>query len=106
MRMIRFLWFMQLMTRAARFIIPWITRFFASLAWFIIISVVSFWSGVPAVVEKMANDWLDRAVQAKFPTQFDRPLYYAFIGVAWITLVLGWITLSYLTVWIMHLIFH
>jgi hypothetical protein len=53
----------------------------------------------------MATDWQHRAITAGFPTEFDRPLYYAlYIGAA-LTVLFGWILLAYLTVIIIGLVF-
>ena len=104
-RMINFLTLMQLLNRAMRFFLPWVGRILLFMASFILTSVISFWSGVPAMVERIANEWLDRAVQAGFPTKWDRRLYFTFYYLAFLMVVCGWVTLSYMTVWIVGLIF-
>ncbi len=104
-RMINFLTLMQLIARALRFFLPWVGRILMFMAGFILTSVISFWSGVPSMVERIANEWLDRAVAAGFPTQWDRRLYFTFYYLAFLMVVFGWVILSFITVWIVNLIF-
>jgi len=104
--MINFLTLMQLLSRAVRFFLPWIGRILMFMAGFILTSVITFWSGVPTMVERIANEWLDRAVSSGFPTQWDRRLYFTFYYLAFLMIVCGWVTLSYTTVWIINLIFN
>lgn len=104
-RMINFLTLMQLISRTLRFFLPWVGRIVLFMVSFILTSVFSFWSGVPAVVERIANEWLDRAVAAGFPTQWDRRLFFTFKYLAFGMILLGWVILSHITVWIVNLIF-
>lgn len=96
---------MQLISRTLRFFLPWVGRIVLFMVSFILTSVFSFWSGVPTVVERIANEWLDRAVAAGFPTQWDRRLFFTFKYLAFSMILLGWVILSYITVWIVNLIF-
>lgn len=104
-RMINFLTLMNLIYRALRFFLPWVGRILMFMVSFILTSVISFWSGVPTMVDRIANDWLDRAVHAGFPTIWDRRLYYTFYCLAFLMVIVGWVTLSYITIWIVNLIF-
>lgn len=104
-RMINFLTLMQLISRALRFFLPWVGRILLFMVSFILTSVFSFWGGVPAIVERIANEWLDRAVATGFPTQWDRQLFFTFRFLAFGMILLGWVTLSFFTVWIVNLIF-
>lgn len=104
-RMINFLTLMKLIRDAWNWFLPWMGRLVLSMAVFIATSVVTFWGGVPAMVTRIANEWLDRAVSAGFPTQWDRRLYFTFYVLAFGMIVCGWVTLSYITVWLVNLIF-
>lgn|GEM_PF-6913285 len=104
-RMINFLTLMHLLSRLVRFFLPWIGRIIMFMAGFILTSVISFWGGVPAIIERIANEWLDRAVAAGFPTQWDRHLFFTFRFLAFTMILLGWITLSFITVWLVNLLF-
>lgn len=103
-RMIRFMKLMELTARAIRFFTPWIARVFMFILGLIATSVISFWGNVPSTVRNIADEWLDRAVKSGFPTQWDRHLYYVLSVLAYAMVVLGWVILSFLTVWIVHLI--
>ena len=102
--MINFLRLTQLTYRALRVVLPWIGRVILFMASFILMSVFAFWTGVPQTTERIANEWLDRAVAAGFPTVWDRRMYFTFRVVAFAMIVLGWVILSYITVWLVHLI--
>lgn len=65
-------------------------------------SIISLWIGVPTAVSRIADDWLDRAFIAGFPTQWDRHLYYLIWAVALITVIIGWILTAYITVWLVN----
>lgn len=104
-RMINFLTLMQLISQVLRFFLPWIGRIIMFMVGFILTSVISFWSGVPLIIERIANEWLDRAVLAGFPTRWDRHLFFTFRFLAFAMILLGWVMLSFITVWIVNLIF-
>jgi hypothetical protein len=96
---------MQLLTHAARMFLPWIGRLIMFMLNLIGVMVASFWGGVPKAVSAIADNWLDRAVMGGFPTQWDRNLYYVFWALAFGMILLGWIVLSYVTVWLVRLLF-
>ena len=105
-RAVNFLQLMQLTTHAIRMFVPWILRITLFMVSFIVVSIISFWSNVPQTVSGIANEWLDRATLAGFPTRWDSRLYRVYYVLAFGMIVLGWIVLSYLTIWIVGLIFH
>jgi len=96
---------MQLISQVLRFFLPWIGRIIIFMVSFILTSVISFWSGVPIIIERIANEWLDRADAARFPSEWDRQLFFTFKFLAFVMIVLGWVILSFITVWIVNLIF-
>ena len=91
--------------RAIKAIVPWVIRAIAGIFWSMMVAASSLWIGIPASVNRIATNWQTRAFVAGMPTEFDRPLYYALCVAAVITIIFGWILLSYLTVGLLHLIF-
>jgi hypothetical protein len=97
----------RIITQIFRFFIPWLLR----VIWFTLLlignSIVSMWKGVPKLVKRISNNLLDRAVAAGFPTEWDRPFYFAACIAAFLTILAGWILTSFLTVlivrWIIRL---
>lgn len=102
--MINVLRLTQLVYRASRVFLPWIGRIILFMVGLIITSALSFWSGIPQTTDRIANEWLDRAVANGFPTIWDRRLYFTFRILAFAMILLGWVILSYITVWLVHLI--
>lgn len=96
---------LEITARMVRFFAPWVGRVFMFILGLIVTSVISFWGNVPTTVQRIADEWLDRAVMSGFPTQWDRRLYYVLSGVAYVMIVFGWVFLSYFTVWLVNLIF-
>jgi len=90
---------------AIRLATPWIVRVFLVTVMSCLTALAGFWIGVPAAVDKIANEWLDRAVLAGFPTQWDRYLYWVLRVLAFLTIVFGWIVLSFITVFIVKRLF-
>ena len=98
-RLIQLAWFI------ARLATPWIVRAVAYTVWLCLLAIASFWVGIPNAVDQIANSWLDRAILAGFPTQWDRQLYYVLWTLAFQTIVLAWVVFSFTTVFIVRLIF-
>src|SRR5574341_200420 len=98
--MINFLRLTQLTYRAMRVVLPWVGRIILFMVSFILSSGLSCWGGVPQTTDRIANEWLDRAVAAGFPTVWDRRLYFTFRILAFAMIIVGWVILSYMTVWI------
>ncbi len=103
--MIRFLQLMQLLSRAARLVLPWIGGLVLFMLRFMATTVVSFWGGVPRTVDTIANHWLDRAMAAGVPSLWARRLYHIFWALAFTMIFAGWVVLSYMTVFVFQLIF-
>jgi hypothetical protein len=61
--------------------------------------------GIPGAVEEMANDWIENASMEGFPNEFDTYLFYAAEAVAVIVIFIGWVLLSYVTVFVIRWIF-
>ena len=88
-----------------RFVTPWAIR----SVWFTMtlmsVAVVSIWVGVPTAIRRIANQWVDRAVAAGFPTAYDYILYYFVEVFAFFTIVAGWIVTAFVTVILVRMIF-
>ncbi len=84
--------------RAIRFIAPWLIRFLGWLITLALTTLVSLLSGIIPSVRIIADDWVDRAVVAGFPTEYDSILFYTFAFVAFSFLMVGWVILSFATV--------
>jgi hypothetical protein len=67
-----------------------------------LLAVITLWSGVPTSLDRMANEWLDRAIRHGWPTLYSAQLYYTFYGLALMMILIGWTLCSYLTVFIIH----
>jgi len=91
--------------RLLQMIIPWVLRSIGFTLKLMLTAISSLWVGVPQATHRIADEWIDRAVAAGFPTIWDRKLYYTIRIVAFITIVVGWVLLSFVTVWIVKLIF-
>jgi hypothetical protein len=84
--------------------LPWVWKAFVFTLQLVILTVAAVWSGIPLSARKIANDWSNEAFFAGFPTQWDRQLYYVLLVLAYITILAGWVVLSFTTVWIVNLI--
>lgn len=88
-----------------RIVVPFIWRVGLGALRLELLAVVALWSGVPTALERMANEWLDRATLRGWPTLYSAQLYYFFYGLALLMVLVGWILCSYTTIIILHLIF-
>jgi hypothetical protein len=70
-----------------------------------LLAVIALWSGVSTSLNRMANEWLDRAIRHGWPTLYSAQLYYTLYGLAFVMVLAGWILCSYTTMIILHLIF-
>ena len=104
-RIERFLRIVALAGFISRTVFPVIGNVILFALRLIAMAVISLWIGVPNAVENIANEWLDRAVIAGFPTQWDKQLYYSLWFIGLVTIVIGWVIFSFITVWIVKLIF-
>ena len=88
--------------RAVRVFAPWIFRTLWDTLRLIALTVSKLWLTVPNALDLIANKWLERADKAEFPKGWDTPLYYILWVVALATILLGWIFLSFATVWLVN----
>ena len=68
----------------------------------IAVAVIALWSGVPASVENMANELLDRAIIRGWPSLHAPFLYNLFYALAMVMVLVGWVLCSYLTVFLVN----
>jgi len=95
----------QFIFRGIIFILPWLFRVVWSAILLMATTLAAIWSGIPRSVEAIANEWVANATLAGFPTQYDRWLLVAAEAVALIVIFMGWVLLSYLTVFIIWWVF-
>ena len=104
-RMIRFFELSEYIIRIIRFFVPWMVRIILFMFSLILTSVITFWRGVPATTSRIADQWLDRAFIAGFPSIWAPQLYWTLRVLAFVMIVIGWVISSYITVWTIKLIF-
>jgi hypothetical protein len=87
---------------AIRFIAPATGRVMLFMARLIITTVVAFWSGVPAGVNKLVRTWMEQFWARGIPTEYDAILRWIFTGIAYLMIIGGWIGVAYLTVFLLN----
>lgn len=85
--------------------LPWIVRPFRTALMWLLVSMSAFWVGVPQATDQMADEGMRRATEAGVPTIWSRELYFAIRVVAFLAILVGWIILSFVTVWIVKWLF-
>ena len=91
--------------RALGVIAPWLLRFIGWLTMLVFNTIASLWVGVPNSVRTISDDWVDQAVTAGVPTEYDSILYYMFAFVSFFLIMMGWIVFSFITVGLILWIF-
>jgi hypothetical protein len=87
------------------FVTPWLWRLVLAILMWLGTAFAAFWGNVPNATASIATDWRDRAVVAGFPTEWDSRLFFLFWVIAFGMIVIGWIVLSYITVFVVQWIF-
>jgi len=70
----------------------------------VILTVASIWSGIPPAVRTISEQWLQAAIKAGFPTIWESRLRFILRLLVILTMLFGWIVLSYTTVFIVETI--
>lgn len=83
-------------------IVPWVIRAILHTISLLLTGGAGFWTGVPGVTRTIADEWTKRACEIGFPSQYDSALYRILQVAAFATFLVGWILLSYVTVWIVN----
>ena len=72
--------------------------------WMVILTVASIWSGIPSAITTISEEWLQAAIKAGFPTIWERQLRFVLRSLVVLTMLFGWVVLSYTTVFIVDAI--
>lgn len=82
-------------------IVPAVVRVIVSMGSLVITTVLAFWRGIPAAVEKLVRIWMEQAWKRNVPTEYDTLLRWAFTGIAYLMIFASWVGFSYLTVFLL-----
>jgi hypothetical protein len=104
-RLERLLRIMALSIFLTRQLIPFLWSAVIASGKIMLLGVLAIWTGIPRSIEAIANEWLDRAMNAGLPSNIDNQLYWIFWLLALITVVVSWVILSFITVGLVYLIF-
>jgi hypothetical protein len=88
-----------------KYITPWILRAFWVMVQVMVLAAASLWLGTPRVVDRIAGSLVAEAVGKNLPENLDTILYWIACGVAVVEIVMSWILLSYLTMFVLGLLF-
>lgn len=88
-------------------------KIIAPTIWFVITAalgsmlatIITMWREIPVSMDFIATEWQGRALRNGWPSRYDRQTYWFFYMVAGFMSVVGWILCSYLTIFILRLIF-
>ena len=81
-----------------RFMFPWVIRGAVFTLKMVLIAVASLWMGVPKACQRIADEWLDRAIRAGFPSLYATSLYKAVYTAAFLVIVASWVIFAFVTV--------
>ena len=95
----------RLIIRFIGFAAPWVFRAAVATLTTIAGMLVILWTGIPTALERIADEWTDRAVAAGFPPAHAPELHRAIQFVAFIMIVGAWIGLAHITVWLLGRVF-
>ena len=95
----------QYIIRLIAFILPWLFKIIWAAIMFMATTIAALWSGIPGSVEAIADEWLKDYSVAGYPSRYDVYLHIAADALALIVIFIGWVLLSYLTVFIIWWIF-
>ena len=84
---------------------PWILKALIYVLLLVATAAGSLWAGVPYTINILATEWQVRAIKAGFPPKWERFLYYSFSIIAFLTIVAGWMILTFTAVFIMRSLF-
>jgi hypothetical protein len=84
---------------------PWVLRLiWASLA-STFFAMVAFWKDVPATANRLADYWLQKAIIAGWSTLHTSELRSVLLSCAYLSIIFGWVIMSFMTVYIVNVIF-
>lgn len=84
-------------------------RYLPKVAWTAVkvtaLSAVTIASGIPPKIEEIADEWIAEYANQGESSEYHSWLYVGVVAVATVTIFLGWIMLSFLTVFLVRLLF-
>jgi hypothetical protein len=83
---------------------PGVRGVIAATLWMVMLTVASIWSGIPPAVRTISEEWLQRAIRAGWPTIWEDELRSVLQALVILTMLFGWIVLSYITVFIVQMV--
>lgn len=83
---------------------PGVWGVFTATLWAVILTLVSIGSGIPPAVRNISEEWLQRAIRAGFPTIWESQLRFILRTLVILTMLFGWIVLSFTTTFIVEAI--
>ena len=72
--------------------------------WMVLLTLASIWSGIPPAVSTISEEWLQRAIRAGWPTIWENRLRFVLRSLVILTMLFGWIVMSFMTVFIVQAI--
>ncbi len=85
-----------------RIVLPFLWELVKAALRSLAIALVAMWNGIWLTVQRLAEEWTYRAVGAGLPPQQARVLEIFFRIIALLVTLVGWVLLSYLTVWLVN----
>ena len=93
------------MLGTAWFVVQRILPFLVAMAfWTAAITIVGLCRGLPAHWEAIALEWNQRMIDAGAPTEWEQHYMGILAFLALVMTVVGWVILSYITVWVWRII--
>jgi hypothetical protein len=83
---------------ASWFVFPVVGRLVMFTIGLSVLGFLAIWQGIPNVVRGVAREWTERAIRAGFPRIWEVQLYGFFCIVAFLSVVVGWLATSFMTV--------
>lgn len=87
-------------------ILPWVLRFLVWSVWQTLMFFTTWWHGLPTSMERVSEVWMDRLRRAGVIEDLDFILQPLLRVAAFIAFVAGWIVYSFVTVYLVLLIFN
>jgi hypothetical protein len=83
---------------------PFVWGVFTATVNAVALTVVSIGTGIPPAVRTISEEYLQRAIKAGFPTIWERQLRFILRMLVILTMLFGWIVLSFMTTFIVRAI--
>ena len=90
----------QIFFRGIWQVVPWLLRFIYLAFWSYIMTVSSLWEGVPKTTDVLARRWEETAIEAGVDSVYAHKFYWLCRIAAVIVIVAVWISLSFVTVFL------